>query len=176
MEDLAQVYARALFQVAKERDQIDDVREQLGEFADAVEGDRHLSTFFFSPYFSTEEKIDGLHKAVSGADDAVMNFLELLLEKHRMPVIQRIRREYDALWREENKLLTVQVTSAVELDEETVRSIGDRISEQTGRTVDLNAKVDPDIVGGIVLRVGNSILDASIRNRLEQLRKQVARG
>jgi F-type H+-transporting ATPase subunit delta len=176
MEDLAQVYARALFQVAKERDQIDDVREQLGEFADAVEGDRHLSTFFFSPYFSTEEKIDGLHKAVSGADDAVMNFLELLLEKHRMPVIQRIRREYDALWREENKLLPVQVTSAVELDEETVRSIGDRISEQTGRNVDLNAKVDPDIVGGIVLRVGNSILDASIRNRLEQLRKQVARG
>jgi F-type H+-transporting ATPase subunit delta len=68
------------------------------------------------------------------------------------------------------------VTSAVELDEETVRSIGDRISEQTGRKVDLNAKVDPDIVGGIVLRVGNSILDASIRNRLEQLRKQVARG
>jgi F-type H+-transporting ATPase subunit delta len=97
VEDLAQVYARALFQVAKERDQIDDVREQIGEFADAVEGDRHLSTFFFSPYFSTEEKIDGLHKAVSGADDAVMNFLELLLEKHRMPVIQRIRREYDAL-------------------------------------------------------------------------------
>jgi F-type H+-transporting ATPase subunit delta len=176
VEDLAQVYARALFEVAKERDQIDDVREQLGEFADAVEGDRNLSTFFFSPYFSTEEKIDGLHKAVSGADDAVMNFLELLLEKHRMPVIQRIRREYDVLWREENKLLTVQVTSAVELDEETVRSIGDRISEQTGRKVDLNAKVDPDIVGGIVLRVGNSILDASIRNRLEQLRKQVARG
>ena len=176
MEDLAQVYARALFQVASERDQIDEVREQLGEFAEAVDADRNLSTFFFSPYFSTEEKKDGLHKAVTGADEAVMNFLELLLEKHRMPVISRIRREYDALWREENKLLPVLVTSAVELDEQTVRSIGDRISEQTGRKVDLTARVDPDIVGGIVLRVGNSILDASIRNRLEQLRRQVARG
>lgn len=176
MEDLAQVYARALFEVAKERDQIDEVREQLGEFADAVSADRNLSTFFFSPYFSTDEKKDGLRKSVSGADEAVMNFLELLLEKHRMPVIGRIRREYDALWREENKLLSVQVTSAVELDEQTVRSIGDRIAEQTGRKVDLAARVDPDIVGGIVLRVGNSILDASIRNRLEQLRKQVARG
>ena len=176
MEDLAQVYARALFEVAKDRDQVDVVREQIGDFAEAVEGDRNLATFFFSPYFSTEEKKDGLHKAVSGADEAVMNFLELLLEKHRMPVIGRIRREYDALWREENKLLPVQVTSAVELDEETVRSIGDRISEQTGRKVDLTARVDSDIVGGIVLRVGNSILDASIRNRLEQLRKQVARG
>jgi F-type H+-transporting ATPase subunit delta len=176
MEDLAQVYARALFEVARERDQIDLVREQIGEFADAVDADRNVATFFFSPYFSTEEKIDGLHKTVEGAEDAVMNFLELLLEKHRMPVIGRIRREYDALWREENKLLPVQVTSAVELDEGTVRSIGDRISEQTGRKVELTSTVDPGIVGGIVLRVGNSILDASIRNRLEQLRKQVARG
>jgi F-type H+-transporting ATPase subunit delta len=176
VEDLAQVYARALFQVARDRDQIDGVREQLGEFADAVEGDRNLTTFFFSPYFSTEEKKDGLHRSVEGASESVMNFLELLLEKHRMPVIHRIRREYDGLWREANKLLPVQVTSAVELDEETVRSIGDRISERTGRKVDLTARVDPGIVGGIVLRVGNSILDASIRNRLEQLRKQVARG
>src|SRR3954464_10081404 len=176
MEDLAAVYARALFEVASDRDQIDVVREQLGQFADAVEADRNLSTFFFSPYFSTEEKKDGLHGALEGADEAVMNFLELLLEKHRMPVIHRIRREYDALWREANKLLPVQVTSAVELDEGTVRSIGDRISEQTGRKVDLAARVDPDILGGIVLRVGTSILAAPIRNRLEQLRKQVARG
>jgi F-type H+-transporting ATPase subunit delta len=176
VEDLAQVYARALFEVASERDQIDVVREQIGEFADAVDADRNLATFFFSPYFSTEEKVDGLHRTVEGAEESVMNFLELLLEKHRMPVIGRIRREYDALWREENKLLSVLVTSAVELDEGTVRSIGDRISEQTGRKVDLTSRVDPGIVGGIVLRVGNSILDASIRNRLEQLRKQVARG
>ena len=176
MEDLAQVYARALFEVASDQDKVDDVREQLGEFADAVEGDRNLQTFFFSPYFSTEEKKDGLHKAVEGADEGVMNFLELLLEKHRMPVIHRIRREYDALWREEHKMLPVQLTSAIELDEQTVRSLGDTISERTGRKVDLTSTVDPGIVGGIVLRVGNSILDASIRNRLEQLRKQVARG
>ena len=176
MEDLAQVYARSLFEVARDREQIDDVREQLGQFADAVAEDRNLQTFFFSPYFSTEEKKEGLHKAVEGADDSVMNFLELLLEKHRMPVIQRIRREYDALWREENKMLPVHLTSAVELDEQTVRSLGDRIAERTGRKVDITTRVDDAIVGGIVLRVGNSILDASIHNRLEQLRKQVARG
>ena len=175
MEDLAQVYARALFQVAKERDQIDDVREQLGEFADAVEGDRHLSTFFFSPYFSTEEKIDGLHKAVSGADDAVMNFLELLVEKHRMPAIFRIRRELDRLWEDANQLLPVTITSAIELDSSTVDGIAKAIGDQTGRRVELTTTVDPDVLGGIVLRVGNSILDASIRNRLEQLRRQVAK-
>jgi len=141
-----------------------------------VGSDRGLSTFFFSPYFSSEEKKDGLHKAVEGADEVFLNFLELLIEKHRMPVIHRIRREYDELWREENKLLEVQVTSAVELDEEVVSSLGERVGEATGRKVDLTANVEPDILGGIVLRVGNSVLDASIRNRLEQLRKQVARG
>ena len=69
----------------------------------------------------------------------------------------------------------VEVTSAVSLGEDTVKRIGDRVQEQTGRTVQLSSRVEPDILGGIVLRVGNFILDASIRNRLEQLRKQVAR-
>ena len=105
-----------------------------------------------------------------------MNFLELLIENHRMPAIFRIRNQYDALWEEENKQLPVEVTSAVELDEATVKGIGDRIGESTGQKVNLTTHVEPDILGGIVLRVGNSILDASIRNRLEQLRKQVARG
>jgi F-type H+-transporting ATPase subunit delta len=176
VEEIAQVYARSLFEVAGDHDKVDDIREQLGTFADAVEDDRSLTTFFFSPYFSSEEKKEGLHKAVEGADELFMNFLELLIEKHRMPAIYRIRREYDGLWREANKMLPVQVTSAVELDEEIVKSLGDKISETTGRKVDLTAEVKPDIIGGIVLRVGNSILDASIHNRLEQLRKQVARG
>jgi ATP synthase F1 delta subunit len=67
------------------------------------------------------------------------------------------------------------VTSAVELDESLVRSIGERIQEQTGRRVELSSKVDPDVLGGLVVQVGNMVLDASVRNRLEQLRKQVAR-
>jgi F-type H+-transporting ATPase subunit delta len=175
VEEIAQVYARALFEVAKETGELDQTREQLAQFADAVDGDRGLQTFFFSPYFSTEEKKDGLHKAVDGASDAVLNFLELLVEKHRMPAIFRIRREFDALWREENKLLSVQLTSAIALDDETVDNLGRTIGERTGRKVDVTASVNPDILGGIILRVGNSILDASIRNRLESLRKQVAR-
>jgi ATP synthase F1 delta subunit len=175
MEEIAVVYARSLFEAALEADKLDVIREQLGEFADAVHGDRTLQVFFFSPYFSTEEKKDGLHRAITGADDSFVNFLELLLENHRMPAIFRIRHGYDRLWEAHNRLLPVEVTSAVELDERTVRGIGDRIAEQTGRKVELSSSVEPDILGGIVVRVGNSILDASVRNRLEQLRKQVAR-
>ena len=175
MEEIAVVYARSLFEVAKGHDKLDAVRGQLGEFADALASTRELQVFFFSPYFSTEEKKEGLGKVLDGADDTVRNFLELLVEKHRMPAIHRIRREYDALWEEENKLLPVEVTSAIELDKETVQNIGDKIGERTGRKVQLESKVDPDILGGIVVRVGDRILDASIANRLESLRKQVAR-
>jgi F-type H+-transporting ATPase subunit delta len=174
MEEIAQVYARALFEVAKEQDKLDVVREQLGQFADALHEHRDLAVFFFSPYFSTEEKKQGLHGALEGADPAIVNFLETLLERHRMPVVFRIRQQYEALWDAENKLLPVEVTSAVELDEATVKSIGERIGEQTGQRVELTSKVDPGILGGIVLRVGNSILDASIKHRLDQLRKHVA--
>ncbi len=175
MEEIARVYARSLFEVATEQGKLDVVREQLGQFADVLADSRELQTFFFSPYFSTGEKKEGLAKAVTEADETVLNFLALLLENHRMPVIFRVRREYDRLWEDANQLLPVQITSAVELDPSVAERIGDEIGRQTGRTVELASTVDPDVIGGIVVRVGNSILDASIRTRLENLRKQVAK-
>ena len=175
MEEIAQVYARALFEVAKERDILDEIHDDLGAFATALDENRELAVFFFSPYFSSEEKKNGLERAVTGADPIFMNFLETLLERHRMPVIFRMRAQFEQLWDEENKLLPVEITSSVELDKEIVAQIGDRIGEQTGQKVELSSKVDPDILGGLVVRVGNFVLDASIRNRLNQLRKQVAR-
>jgi F-type H+-transporting ATPase subunit delta len=174
MEEIAQVYARALFQVATERDSLDEIRDQLGVFADAMHDNRQFAVFFFSPYFSVPEKKQGLERAVKDPNPEFENFLEALIERHRMPAIFRIRAEFDSLWDEERKLLPVKVTSAVKLDDETVKGIGDRIGSQVDRQIELSSEVDPDILGGIVLRVGNLILDASIKNRLEQLRQQVA--
>jgi F-type H+-transporting ATPase subunit delta len=175
MEEIAQVYSRSLFEVAKEQDKLDAIREQLGEFTDALNDNRDLQVFLFSPYFSTVEKKEGLHKVLDGADPAFQNFLDLLVEKHRMPTLFRIRRQFEERWQEENRLLPVSVTSAIELDDETVEQISSRIAEQTDRKIELTTDVNPEILGGIVLRVGNSILDASIRNRLEQVRRQLAR-
>ena len=175
MEEIAQVYSRSLFEVAREHGKLDVVKEQLGQFADALDQNRDLAIFFFSPYFSTEEKKRGLERAVVDAEPIFVNFLELLIENHRMPVIFRARLQYDALWDREHELLPVEVTSAVELDPGIVEELGSRIGQQTGQNVELISKVDPDILGGIVLRVGNSILDASIKNRLNQLRREVAR-
>src|SRR4051794_36124693 len=108
MEEIAQVYARSLFEVAQEQDKLDVVREQIGQFADALSQSRELQTFFFSPYFSTDEKKGALNRALEGPDETVRNFLELLLENHRMPVLFRVRRELDRLWEDLNKLLPVQ--------------------------------------------------------------------
>jgi F-type H+-transporting ATPase subunit delta len=175
VEEIAEVYARALFEAAKENDALDRVHDELGEFVDALDENRELQMFFFSPYFSSDEKKDAVDQVISGADERIVNFLKLLAERHRMPVLFRIRRDFDESWAEEKKLLPVSVTSAVELDDKLVKDIGKRIEEQTGRDVDLASKVDPYVLGGLVVRVGNMVLDASVRNRLEQLRKQVAR-
>ena len=175
MEDLAEVYARALFEVAQENDDLDRIHDELAEVDEALENEEDLRLFFFSPYFSSEEKAEGVDRVFADADEHLVNFLKLLAERHRMPVLPRIRRRYDAMWAEENQLLPVSVTSAVDLDESLVESIGDRIQEQTGRRVDLSSQVDPDLLGGLKVQVGNMVLDASVRNRLEQLRKQVAK-
>jgi F-type H+-transporting ATPase subunit delta len=175
MEEIAQVYARSLFEVAQEHDKLDEVRDQIGQFADALGESRELQTFFFSPYFSTEEKKKGLDTALDGADETVENFLALLIENHRMPALFRVRRELDAMWQDVNRLLPVQITSAVDLDDAVTSQIGDEIGRQTGRKIELTSTVDPDVLGGLIVRVGNSILDASVRTRLERLRKQVAR-
>ena len=175
MEEIASVYARALFEVAHDQGKLDDVRDQLGEFADALDSNQEMQVFFFSPYFSTPEKVEGLDNVVTGAEPIVQNFLKLLIEKNRMPAVFRVRRVFDELWQRENKLLPVEITSAIELDKKTVKQIGDRIGEETGQKIELSERVDPDILGGLVVRVGNSIIDASIRARLDSLRKQVAK-
>jgi F-type H+-transporting ATPase subunit delta len=175
MEEIARVYAQALFEAAKDSGKLDAIRDQLGEFADALDTNRDLSVYFFSPYFSSAEKRDGIKRAVTGAETEFVNFLELLAEKHRMPAIFRIRRQYEERWAKENKLIDVSVTSAIELDPDVVEQVGKEIEKQTGRKVELTSNVDADILGGLVLQVGNMILDASVRNRLDRLRKNIAK-
>jgi F-type H+-transporting ATPase subunit delta len=159
LEELGRVYGDALFDVAKETGKLDRIHEQLGEFADAVSESHDLQVFLFSPYFSSAEKREGLAKSVSGAEEELMNFLELLAEKHRMPALSHIRRHFEERWAED----------AV------VEHVRAEVERQTERTIDLRSEVDPDILGGLVLRVGNMVLDASIRSKLEQLRKEVAK-
>jgi len=175
MEDIARVYAEALFGVAQDKGNLDEIHDQLGEVADAIAENRDLQVFFFSPYFASAEKRDGIARVLSGGEPEVINFLELLAEKHRMPVIFRIRRRFDEMWAKQKRRLEVRLTSAVELPTAVVKEVGKQIEDQTGQTIELESDVDENILGGIVLQVGNMVLDASVRNKLERLRKEVAK-
>jgi F-type H+-transporting ATPase subunit delta len=174
MEEIARVYADALFEAAKEKGNLGEVHEQLDQFAEEMNENADMRVFFFSPYFSSAEKREAISQAVSGGEDELVNFLQLLAEKHRMPAIFRIRQRFDELWAQAEKRLEVRLTSAVELDQKIVDQVGEQIERQTDRTIDLTNEVDPDILGGLVLRVGNRVLDASLRSKLERLRKEVA--
>ena len=174
MEEIAEVYAHALFEVAKEHGELAEIREQLGQFAKALNDNRQLAVFFFSPYFSTEEKKDGFQRAVEDADPAFMNFLEALIERHRMPVIFLIRDRYERLWDEEEKVLPVEITSAIDLEKSTV-------AEDRGADPGADRAQGRDVQQG---RSGHHRRDRAARrqlhprrvdpNRLNQLRKQVA--
>lgn len=174
LEDIGSVYADALFAVAKENGKLDDIREQLGQVVDAIDQNRELQIFFFSPYFTSAEKREGISKAFVGAEPELVNFLELMAEKHRVPAIFAARRIFEELWAAEHKRLEVRLVSAVELDPDVVKRVGEEIERRTGREIDLEAVVDPDILGGLVLRVGNVICDASVHGKLERLRREVA--
>jgi F-type H+-transporting ATPase subunit delta len=175
VEEIASVYARSLFEVAQDNDKLDEIHDALGQFADELDSNRELQVFFFSPYFSSQEKKDGVEKVIENGDEHFVRFLQLLAERHRMPALFRMRREFDRLWAEENQMLPVTITSAVELDKETVDDLGKKIEDQTGQTIDLTANVDPDLIGGLRMQVGNMVYDATIRGRLEKLRREVAR-
>jgi F-type H+-transporting ATPase subunit delta len=175
MEEIARVYAEALFDVARDKGKLDEIHEQLGQVAEAIADNRDLQVFLFSPYFSSSEKREGITRVVSGADPELVNFLELLAEKHRMPAIFRIRRRFDEMWAKEERRLEVKLTSAVDLPPDLVEEVGKQIEKQTGQTIELETDVDETVLGGIVLQVGNMVLDASVRNKLERLRKEVAK-
>jgi F-type H+-transporting ATPase subunit delta len=174
MEEIDRIYADALFGVAKENGKLDEIHEQLGQVADAVSENRDLQVFFFSPYFTSTEKRDGISRAFVGAEEELVNFLELLADKHRMPAIFGIRRILDELWAKQKKRLEVTLTSAVELDKKLVDRVGGEIENRTGQQIDLQTVVDDDVLGGLVLQVGNVVCDASVRGKLERLRREVA--
>ena len=174
MEEIARVYGDALFDVAKEEGKIDEIRTELGEFADALADDRDLQVFFFSPFFSSQEKRDGIEKAVGGASDEFSNFLALLAEKHRMPAIFRIRPTSTSSGRRRTSASRSASPAPCRSRMRSSKRVGDEIEQPDGKKIDLEANVDEEILGGLVLRVGNMVLDASLREKLNRLRKEVA--
>ena len=167
------MYARSLFQAAKEKGRLDAVHEELGDFAAAVASVPELRSVLENPELDTKAKTEVLGEILGDADELTRNFLVLLVEKGRPSEIQEIYREFDALVAEEKGRLTLQLTTAVELSDDDAASIVKKIEQSSGRTVEATRAVDPKLIGGIVLQVGSHRLDASVKGRLNRLRHEL---
>jgi F-type H+-transporting ATPase subunit delta len=167
------MYARALFQAAREHGRLAAVREELGDFVEAVRDVPELRSLLANPELDSRLKADALRELLSGADELVRNFLLLLAEKGRVTQLEEIAREFERLVAAEEGRLEVELTTAVELsDEEADRLVG-QIEQASGRTVVATRKVDPALIGGLILEAGSRRVDASVRGRFRRLRHEL---
>ena len=164
------MYARALFESAQEQGRLGEVHEQLGDFVSMVEEVPELGAVLESRELDSQTKGAVLDDVLGGADELVRNFLRLVAEKGRSGEILEIARELDELVARQERVLQVELTTAFELSDDEAQGIVAQIEQASGRTVAAARRVDPGLVGGIVLQAGSLRLDASVRGRLERLR------
>jgi F-type H+-transporting ATPase subunit delta len=167
------VYARALFEAAREQGRLEAVRQQLGDFAAQVREVPELRAVLRNPQLDPRAKSSVLDGLTEGVDELVRNFLRLLAEKGRIGDVVEIARALDDLVAAEQGRLTVELTTARELSDDEANAIVEQIASASGRRVEATRKVDPDLIGGVVLQAGSFRLDASVRGRLNRLRQEL---
>jgi F-type H+-transporting ATPase subunit delta len=173
MSAVHRTYAQALFEAAKENGRLATVHEELGDFAAAVAEVPELRAVFRNPQVDPRAKARVLEDLLGDSDELVRNFLRLTAEKGRVAEIEEIAREFDRLVAREERRLDVELTTAFELSDEEAQRIVSQIEQVSGRKVDATRNVDPDLIGGLVLQAGSLRVDASVRGRLERLRREL---
>ena len=166
-------YARALFEAAKEKGRLAAVREELADFVVAIDSVPELDALLRNPQLDPRAKAQALEDVLGGADELLRNFLLLAVEKNRGGQIREIQREFERLTAREERRLTVELTTAHELSDDEAHQIVGQIEQASGRPVDATRTVDSDLIGGIVLQAGSLRVDASVRGRLERIRRQL---
>jgi F-type H+-transporting ATPase subunit delta len=163
-------YARALYEASRDARSIPAVREQLASFVAATESVPQLHALLVNPKLDARFKRSTLESVLEGADVLLRNFLLLLVEKHRAGEVEEIAREFERIASADEGRLDVELTTAYELSDDEASAILAQIEKASGKHVDATRKVDPALVGGIVLQVGSLRLDASVSGRLTRLR------
>jgi F-type H+-transporting ATPase subunit delta len=169
------IYARALFDAAKDQSRLSQVHEELGDFVAAAREVPELRALLENPEIDHRTKQAALGELLAGGEEVVSNFLLLLIEKGRATQLDEIVREFEALVAAEEKRLAVGLTTAYELSDEDAKQILAQIEQQSGRQVEATRSVDPSLIGGFVLRAGSMLVDASVRGRLQRLRQDLKR-
>jgi F-type H+-transporting ATPase subunit delta len=170
------MYARALFEAAREEGRLEQVAADLAALAGAFDEIPELRAFLRNPQVDPAGKAEVLEAISAGADELVRNFVRVVAEKGRAGELAEMNREFEALFAQEQNRLAVELTTAYDLSDDEARSIVAAIEKASGRSVEATRTVDPDLIGGIVLKVGSFLADGSVRGRLERLRRELATG
>jgi F-type H+-transporting ATPase subunit delta len=168
------IYAQSLLDAAKEQGRLAQVREEFGDFAAAVVASPELRGLLRNPQIVPPAKQDALDALLDGADPIFRNFLRLLGEKNRIDQVEEVHEEFERLIAREERVLRLELTTAIELSDEEAAEIAEKIGQASGRRVETTRSVDPSIIGGIVVQAGSLRVDASVRGRLNQLRQELA--
>lgn len=167
------IYAEALLQAAKERESVDRVRDEFAEFVATAAESAELRNLLRNPQIETRAKKDALEAILAGAAETFRNFVLLTADKNRVGELEVIHEEWERLLAEAERILEVELTTAIELSDEEAAQIVKQIEEAAGRRVEATRSVDPDLIGGLVLQAGSVRLDASVRGRLTELRAEL---
>jgi F-type H+-transporting ATPase subunit delta len=168
------VYAEALLEVAKEADRLDRIRKEFDEFAETLEESDELRRFLVNPQIESQSKRGALEDLLAKADPLLLNFLRLLADKGRIGEVAQVHAEWTRLLAREERVLELELTTAIELSEAEAAKVVKQIEQASGRSVVATRTVDSNLIGGIVVQAGSLRLDASVRGRLEQLREELA--
>ena len=167
------VYAEALLAAARDANAVDRVRDDFAAFAEAVGESDELRSFLANPQIESRQKTAAVDELAAGAHDRFLNFLRLLAEKNRIGEVEAIHEEWGRLLAREERVLELELTTAVDLSDAEAAEIVGEIEKASGRKVEATRRVDPELIGGIVIQAGSQRLDASVRHRLEQLREDL---
>ena len=174
MAVVARTYARALFEAAKDAGRIDEVRDQLTTFVEAVDEVPELRSLIRNPELDPLTKAAALDAVLEGAEELIRNFVRVVTRKGRAAQLDEIAREYEMLVAAEEQILSVELTTAYELSDDEAAAIVKQIEEASGQRVEAARTVDPDLIGGLVLKAGSLEVDSSVRGRLDRLRRDLA--
>ncbi len=168
---IARVYAAALYEAAREDGHVEQVKRDLGEFVRATEQSEELRQFLTAEEISDVRKTDVLMHLTEGGDELFRNLIRLIVDKSREGELTGIYRAFVDLVEEAEGLVHVEVVSAVPLTQSLQEALKAKIESSLQKTVELSLKVDENVLGGIRLRIGDRVVDATVRHRLERLRE-----
>jgi F-type H+-transporting ATPase subunit delta len=173
-KSVARRYAEAYFSIAKEANKIDEYQIELGKIVQIIQETEGLAEYFAHPMIPSKEKKELANKLFAQAvSPLTLNFLLLVLDKKRQTYLDLIFKEFEEMADESRNIKKAELISAMAVSDEDVKTLSETLSRSTGKTIQLRLTIDPSMIGGVKIRMGDKIIDASVAKKLDMLKKSL---